>query len=40
MLRGSDADRARLDALLTHAPRVEAALNRIHMALTTAEAMC
>ncbi|MDR6220053.1 hypothetical protein J2Y00_003664 [Deinococcus soli (ex Cha et al. 2016)] len=37
ILHDCDADRARLADLLTHAPRVEAALNRIHDALTTAE---
>ncbi|GGB60744.1 hypothetical protein [Deinococcus soli (ex Cha et al. 2016)] len=40
VLQGNDGDRARLDALLTHAPRVEAALNRIHLALVTAEDRC
>ncbi|MCD0168504.1 hypothetical protein [Deinococcus sp. 23YEL01] len=40
ILHDCDADRARLADLLTHAPRVEDALNRIHDALVAAEETC
>ncbi|GGS03434.1 hypothetical protein [Deinococcus sedimenti] len=40
VLHDCDADRARLTDLLTHAPRVDAALNRIHDALVAAEDQC